>query len=52
MASSPITIAGQAKVPAGPAPRVGQHTVAVLRETGFDEAEITRLLKAGAIVQA
>jgi len=50
--NSPITIAGQEKVPPRLAPAIGEHTVTVLREAGFDEAEIARLLKAGAIVQA
>jgi crotonobetainyl-CoA:carnitine CoA-transferase CaiB-like acyl-CoA transferase len=49
---SPISLDGQDKVPAGPAPAIGQHTVAVLREAGFDEADIDRLLTTGAIVQA
>jgi formyl-CoA transferase len=50
--NSPITIGGQEKVPPRFAPAVGEHTVAVLREAGFDGQEIERLLKAGAIVQA
>jgi formyl-CoA transferase len=50
--NSPITIAGQDKVAPRLAPAIGEHTVAVLREAGFDETEIARLLKAGAIVQA
>jgi crotonobetainyl-CoA:carnitine CoA-transferase CaiB-like acyl-CoA transferase len=50
--NSPLTIAGQDKVPPRLAPAIGEHTVAVLREAGFDEPEIARLLKAGAVVQA
>ena len=50
--NSPITIEGQDKVAAGPAPAIGQHTVSVLREAGFEENEIDGLLKNGAIVQA
>lgn len=34
------------------APRLGEQTVEVLREAGLDEAEIDRLLTAGAAVQA
>ncbi|HEU5194745.1 MAG TPA: CoA transferase, partial [Methylomirabilota bacterium] len=49
--ASPITIAGQDKVPPRFAPAVGEHTVDVLREAGFDEAEIGRLLETGAVVQ-
>jgi crotonobetainyl-CoA:carnitine CoA-transferase CaiB-like acyl-CoA transferase len=49
--ASPITIAGQDKVPPRFAPAVGQHTIDVLREAGFDEAEIGRLLETGAVVQ-
>jgi len=49
--NSPITIKGEDKVPPRMAPAVGEHTVDVLREAGFDDQEIERLLKAGAIVQ-
>ena len=50
--ASPIRIEGQEKVPPTLAPDIGEHTVAVLREAGFAEPEIERLLRAGAIVQA
>ena len=50
--NSPIAIEGQEKVPPRMPPAIGEHTVAVLREAGFDEAEIERLLKTGAIAQA
>ncbi len=49
--SSPLLIDGQDKVPATMAPEIGEHTVAVLREAGLDQAEIDRLLRAGVIVQ-
>jgi crotonobetainyl-CoA:carnitine CoA-transferase CaiB-like acyl-CoA transferase len=50
--SSPILIDGQDKVPPTLAPAVGEHTVDVLRATGYEEAEIERLLRAGVIAQA
>ena len=49
--NSPIAISGQEKVPPRMPPAIGEHTVSVLREARFDEAEIERLLKSGAIVQ-
>jgi formyl-CoA transferase len=48
---SPIAIDGQDKRPPTMAPEVGEHTVEVLREAGFDQAEIERLLATGAVVQ-
>ena len=49
--SSPLQINGQQKVPATTAPEIGEHTVAVLREAGFEPAEIDRLLRDGVVVQ-
>ena len=49
--SSPFEIAGQEKVKATMAPGIGEHTTAVLREAGFADAEIQRLLQIGAVVQ-
>ena len=50
--NSPLSIAGQEKVPPAMAPAIGEHTVEVLRGAGVNEAEITRLLEARVIVQA
>jgi crotonobetainyl-CoA:carnitine CoA-transferase CaiB-like acyl-CoA transferase len=47
--ASPIWIAGQEKVMPRPAPTVGQHSAAILREAGWSEAEIDRLRTAGVI---
>jgi crotonobetainyl-CoA:carnitine CoA-transferase CaiB-like acyl-CoA transferase len=47
--NSPIWIEGQQKVAPRPAPAVGQHSAAVLREAGWSAAEIDGLRRAGAI---
>ena len=49
--SSPIAIDGQDKVPARMPPGVGEHTIEILREAGFAEAEIERLLRDRVVVQ-
>ena len=36
-------------LPARPAPKLGEHTDALLREIGYDEAEIARLKASGAV---
>jgi crotonobetainyl-CoA:carnitine CoA-transferase CaiB-like acyl-CoA transferase len=33
-----------------PAPRLGEHSIEVLREAGFDAAEIDRMIEAGAVI--
>jgi crotonobetainyl-CoA:carnitine CoA-transferase CaiB-like acyl-CoA transferase len=50
--SSPIGIAGQDKAAPRIAPAIGEHSVEVLREAGFAESEIERLLAAGVVVQS
>ena len=44
--ASPVWMEGQTKLPPRRAPARGEHTVEVLREAGFDQEEIDRLLKA------
>ena len=46
---SPVWMEGAEKVPVGPAPKLGEHTVEVLRAAGYDDAEIDRLREADAI---
>ena len=41
--SSPITLRGQAKIPATRGPELGEHNDEVLRELGFTSAEIEQL---------
>jgi crotonobetainyl-CoA:carnitine CoA-transferase CaiB-like acyl-CoA transferase len=50
--SSPIGIAGQDEAAPRIAPAIGEHSVEVLREAGFAESEIERLLAAGVVVQS
>ena len=47
--NSPIEIRGQEKVRPRLAPRVGEHSEAVLRDAGYAEAEIAALREAGVI---
>ena len=47
--ASPIWISGQDKVAPRPAPDLGQHSTAILREAGWSEAEIDSLRTAGVI---
>ena len=49
--SSPIRIEGQDKTAPTMAPGIGEHTVEILREAGFAEPDIDRLLRAGAVAQ-
>jgi formyl-CoA transferase len=50
--SSPFEMDGQEKAKATLAPAVGEHTTEVLRETGFSDSEIQRLIQIGAVGQA
>ena len=47
--NSPIEIRGQEKVRPRRAPRVGEHSEAVLRDIGYAEAEIAALRAAGVV---
>ncbi len=47
--NSPIEIRGQVKVAPRPAPKVGEHSEAVLREAGYSEAEVAALRADGVI---
>jgi formyl-CoA transferase len=47
--SSPIQVHGVAKVPAKRGPEIGEHNEAVLRELGFNAAEIDEFRASGAI---
>lgn len=46
---SPVFMRGQDKVAPGPAPAMGEHNAAVLRELGYGESEIRRLQETGVV---
>ena len=46
--AAPIRFPGADDGPKGPAPKVGEHTSAVLAELGYSENEIADLLGSGA----
>jgi crotonobetainyl-CoA:carnitine CoA-transferase CaiB-like acyl-CoA transferase len=47
--NSPVFYEGVKKVAPGPAPRLGEHTDEVLRTSGYTEAEIDALRRAGVV---
>ena len=47
--SSPLWIGGVEKAAATPAPKVGEHSAAILREHGFAEEEIAHLRAQGVV---
>src|SRR5688572_247819 len=49
--SGPFEIEGQQKTKPTLAPGVGEHTTEVLREAGFGDSEIQRLLQSGVVAQ-
>jgi crotonobetainyl-CoA:carnitine CoA-transferase CaiB-like acyl-CoA transferase len=50
--ASPLLVEGIEKVPPRLAPELGEHSIEILREAGLDEAEVTKLLESGVVVQA
>jgi crotonobetainyl-CoA:carnitine CoA-transferase CaiB-like acyl-CoA transferase len=48
---APNRLSGGEAAPAGPAPRLGEHGAAILREAGLDEQEIAALRRDGALIE-
>jgi len=49
-ADVPIRFSASPPSPGGPAPRLGEHSVDVLIEAGFDQASVEALIASGAII--
>jgi len=49
--SGPMWVEGVEKVPPRMPPELGEHSVEVLREAGYDDAEIDELLASGVVMQ-
>ena len=47
--ASPVEFVGVPTAPTRPVPQLGEHTEAVLREAGLDDAALAKLRAAGAI---
>ena len=47
--ASPLSLAGSPQRPPGPAPALGQHSAELLREGGWTDAEIGRLIDAAVV---
>jgi len=50
--ASPLWLEGADKVPPRLAPELGEHSVDILREAGYDEIQIKSLLASGVVVQS
>lgn len=49
--ASPVRFPGVDTAPRGPAPKLGEHTRQVLKELGYDDAQVEAMLAVGAALQ-